>query len=49
MATGGVLLEALTTVTELGLAELGDLYRLEELIGDDSADDSDLTASAAES
>ena len=49
MATGGVLLEALTTVAELGLAELGDLYRLEELIGDDSADDGDLTASAAES
>jgi len=49
MATGGVLLEALTAVAELGLAELGDLYRLEELISDDSADDSDLAASAAES
>ena len=49
MATGGVLLKALTTARELGLAELGDLYRLDELTSDDSADDSDLTANAAES
>ncbi len=49
MATGGVLLEALNTVRELGLSELGDLYRLDEVLRDGSADDEDLAARAAES
>jgi ATP-dependent DNA helicase DinG len=49
MATGGVLLQALTTARELGLSELGDLYRLDEFVGDAAADDEDLAAKAAES
>ncbi len=48
MATGGILLEALKAARELGLGELGDLYRLDEVLGDGSADDENLAAKAAE-
>ncbi len=49
LATGGVLLEALAAVKELGLAELGDLYGLDGVLSASAADDEDLAANAAES
>ncbi|MDX2473771.1 MAG: exonuclease domain-containing protein, partial [Candidatus Krumholzibacteria bacterium] len=49
LATGGVLLKAIETAGEMGLTELGDLYRLAELMGERSTDDQGLASEAAES
>jgi len=49
LATGGVLLKAIETAGEMGLTELGDLYRLAELMSDSTADDDGLASQAAES
>jgi len=44
-----VLLKAIETAGEMGLTELGDLYRLAELMSDSTADDDGLASQAAES
>lgn len=49
MATGGVLLKALHDAGQMGLTELGDLYRMAEVMSRLSATDADLPARAAES
>jgi ATP-dependent DNA helicase DinG len=49
MATGGVLLHALTTAHELGLSELGDLYRLAGVVNATAVPDAGLSSQAAES
>ena len=49
LATGGVLLKAIETAHEMGLTELGDLYRLPELMDDATGDDEGLASQAAES
>lgn len=49
LASGGVLLAALAVIGDLGVTELGDLYRLDEVLGDDTVDDEGLSAKAAES
>jgi DNA polymerase III epsilon subunit family exonuclease len=48
-ATAGVLLRALENARELGLDDLGDLYRVGEILAEQSAADDSLEARAAES
>ena len=48
-ATAGVLLKALESVGEMGLDDLGDLFRVAEIIAERKTDDDSLTARAAES
>ncbi|MEN8005971.1 MAG: exonuclease domain-containing protein [Candidatus Krumholzibacteriota bacterium] len=48
-ATAGVLLEALRESDQLGLVDLGDLYRVEEIAAARTKDDDSLAARAAES
>ncbi len=49
MATAGVLLEALAAARDLGLSELGDLYRLDEVLAEHAAATAGLAERAAES
>jgi len=49
IATGGVLLKALAEVGEMGLTELGDLYRLDEIMAHATTNDEGLASQAAES
>lgn len=48
-ATAGVLLEALKAADELGLSDLGDLYRVEEITASRESEEGGLASRAAES
>ncbi len=48
-ATAGVLLEVLKESSQLGLLDLGDLFRIEEIIASRATDDDSLASRAAES
>ena len=49
LATGGVLLAALEATSKLGIVDLGDLYRLDEVLAASASDGDELAVKAAES